>query len=98
MATMKKIGVGFAAFAGLALVGIIVENHSKKWYVKGVETAEISRIRSLISDVLAYDKKVNERAEKINKENEEINKKYHELFKDYMELEEEYNELFDYDA
>lgn len=30
MATMKKIGVGFAAFAGLALVGIIVENHSKK--------------------------------------------------------------------
>ena len=98
MCKMKKIGVGVAAFAGMVLVGMIVENHSKKWYIKGVETAEISRIRSLISDVLAYDKKVNERAEKVNKENEELNRKYHELFKDYMELEEKYNELFDYDA
>ena len=52
MAAMKKIGVGFAALAGMALVGVIVENHSKKWYIKGVETAEISRIRTLISDVL----------------------------------------------
>ena len=58
---------------------------------------KVSFIRSLISDVLAYDKKVNERAEKVNKENEELNRKCHELFKDYMELEEEYNELFDYD-
>ena len=98
MAAMKKIGVGFAALAGMALVGVIVENHSKKWYIKGVETVEISRIRSLISDILAYDKKLNERAEKVNRENEELNRKYHELFKDYMELEEEYNELFDYDA
>ena len=98
MAAKKKIGVGFAVLAGMALVGVIVENHSKKWYIKGVETVEISRIRSLISDILAYDKKLNERAEKVNRENEELNRKYHELFKDYMELEEEYNELFDYDA
>ena len=34
MAAMKKIGVGFAALAGMALVGVIVENHSKKWYIK----------------------------------------------------------------